>query len=149
MIQTTTFPVHVHKDEASLAAKAYMMSIVAVMAGLPLPVLNLLATAIFFFSFRKASLFIRWHAMQAMLSQLTLFVLNVPAFWWTLAIIFSDAEVNKYYIAYLLLVALLNIGEFIATLVTVHHLSKQRHVRWWFYADWCDEILKVKTSGNQ
>ncbi|WP_038031001.1 DUF4870 domain-containing protein [Thermonema rossianum] len=145
MIQVTTFPLHVHKDEASLAAKGYMMSIVAVMAGLPLPVLNLLATLIFFFSFRKDSLFVRWHAMQAMISQLTLFVVNAAAFWWTMLVVFSDAKANKYYVAYLVLAVLLNIGEFIATLITMHHLSKQRHVRWWFYADYCDEILGLQT----
>ncbi|GIV40193.1 MAG: hypothetical protein KatS3mg033_1993 [Thermonema sp.] len=145
MIKTASFPVAFHRDEASLAAKSYMMSLAALVIGLPLPIVNLLATLIFFFSFRRAHLFVRWHAMQAMLSQLTLFALNAPAFWWTVAVLFGSASPDKYYVAYLLLVLLLNVGEFIATLVTVHHLSKQRHVKWWLYGDWCDEILKVQS----
>ena len=80
------------QDDREKAANAYVMSLVALMAGLPLPIVNLLATFIFFMANRKSSYFVRWHCTQALLSQFFVFVLNTISFQWTLRILFGNLE---------------------------------------------------------
>ena len=47
------------EHEAERASNSYLMSVVAVMAGLPLPIFNLIASIIFFFGNRKSTYFVR------------------------------------------------------------------------------------------
>ncbi|HLB01317.1 MAG TPA: hypothetical protein VJO14_08025, partial [Bacteroidota bacterium] len=65
--------------ESEKASNSYLMSVVAVMAGLPFPVVNLLATAFFYAANRRARYFVRWHCMQALLSQVAMLAMNGPA----------------------------------------------------------------------
>jgi hypothetical protein len=119
--------------EAEAASNSYLMSLVAIIAGLPLPIINLFATLFFYLSNRKASYFIRWHCTQALLSQISVFFMNSFGFWWTVSIVFTDEEVSNRYIAYILAALLINIVEFIATIYAAIQTRKGVHVEWWFY----------------
>ena len=119
--------------EAEAASNSYLMSLVAIIAGLPLPIINLFATLFFYLSNRKASYFIRWHCTQALLSQISVFFMNSFGFWWTVSIVFTDEEVSNPYIAYILAALLINIVEFIATIYAAVQTRKGVHVEWWFY----------------
>ena len=55
MSETLTFPYKPDDYEAEKASNSYLMSVVAVIAGLPLPIINLVATAIFFLGNRKGT----------------------------------------------------------------------------------------------
>ena len=55
-----------HEDEKERASNCYVMSLVAVMIGLPMPIINLLATGIFYLMSRKGTFFVRWNAIQAL-----------------------------------------------------------------------------------
>ena len=48
MTQETTFAYKPTEHETEKASNSYLMSLVAVVAGLPLPIINLLATFFFF-----------------------------------------------------------------------------------------------------
>jgi uncharacterized Tic20 family protein len=119
--------------EAEAASNSYLMSLVAIIAGLPLPIINLFATLFFYLSNRKASYFIRWHCTQALLSQISVFFMNSFGFWWTVSIVFTNEEVSNPYIAYILAALLINIVEFIATIYAAVQTRKGVHVEWWFY----------------
>lgn len=134
MIDTITFPVP-SDHEAEKASNSYLMSLVAVLVGLPLPIINLLATAIFYFGNRKESYFVRWHCTQALLSQASLLAMNTVGFWWTVSILFRDGVVTNQYISYIITVILFNLIEFIATIYTAIQTRKGIHVKWWFYGD--------------
>ena len=71
------------EHEAEKASNSYLMSLIAVIAGLPLPIVNLLATLIFFLGNRKGSYFVRWHCTQALVSQASLLVMNSIHKWKT------------------------------------------------------------------
>lgn len=119
--------------ESEKASNSYLMSVVAVLAGLPLPIINLLATLLFYFGNRKSTYFVRWHCTQALLSQLTVLCMNSASFAWTMSIIFRDATVTNTYIAYMITVVLFNIGEFIATVYAAIVTRKGQHVVFWFF----------------
>ncbi|MGO2358232.1 DUF4870 domain-containing protein [Mesonia sp.] len=128
MNSTTAF---LHKEyEAEKASNSYLMSLIAIMVGLPFPIINLLATFIFYMAHSKKSYFIRWHCTQALLSQLILFFVNSIGFWWTINIIYLNAEVNSAYLIYLACLVLLNLIEFIATIYAAIETRKGKHVKW-------------------
>lgn len=121
--------------EAEKASNSYLMSLIAIIAGLPLPIINLLATGIFFLGNRKGTYFVRWHCTQALLSQASLLCINSYGFWWTISVLFTEAEATNNYIAYLLAAVLFNIVEFFATIYTAVQVRKGIHVEWLFYSD--------------
>ena len=134
MIKSITFPAP-SEHEAEKASNSYVMSLVAVLVGLPLPIINLIATFIFYMGNRKGTYFVRWHCTQALLSQASLLAINTVGFWWTVSILFKDSIVTNQYISYIISVFLFNLVEFIATIYTAIQTRKGIHVKWWFYGD--------------
>jgi uncharacterized membrane protein len=129
-------------DESEKASNSYLMSIVAVMVGLPFPVVNLLATAFFYLANRRSKRFVRWHCTQALLSQATMLSMNAPALYWTLTIIFGDATVTNLYLSYLITVVLFNLLEFIATVYAAVQTRRGRHVVWWVFGPLADAMVR-------
>ncbi len=142
MINVTKFIYEPGEHEAEKASNSYLMSLIAIIAGLPLPIINLFATLFFYIGNRKGTYFVRWHCTQALLSQVSMLFINSYAFWWTISIIFTDQTITNTYIAYLIVVIISNIAEFIATIYTAIQTRKGIHVEWWFYGDLCNSICK-------
>lgn len=130
------------EHEAEKASNSYLMSLIALIAGLPLPIINLIATLIFFLGNRKGTYFVRWHCTQALFSQLSLLFVNSYGFWWTISIIFSDEIITNKYIAYIITILLFNLTEFIATIYSAIQTRKGIHVTWWFYGNLTNLVYK-------
>lgn len=126
--------------EKERASNSYLMSLVALMVGTPLPVINMLATLFFFLANRKSTPYVRWHCTQALLSQVTIFVMNAVAFTWTMRIIFGGLYITDNYIAYMLTVLCFNIFEFIITVVAAIRVRKGLHIEWWFWGALTNEL---------
>jgi hypothetical protein len=135
MISDEKFIYQPGEHEAEKASNSYLMSLIALIAGLPFPIVNLFATLIFYFGNRKGTYFVRWHCTQALLSQLSVLPFNSFGFWWTISIIFSSETITNNYIAYIFTLIIFNVAEFIATIYTAISTRKGTHVAWWFYCD--------------
>jgi len=133
-------PTEFEKEKASTS---YLMSLLAMIAGMPLPIINLIATIVFYLQHRKSTYFIRWHCIQALLSQFTLFFFNSASFWWTLSILFGPEEISNTYISFEFLVIILNISELAGTIYSATNVRKGVHVKWWFYGELTDLICKA------
>ncbi|MCB9033592.1 MAG: DUF4870 domain-containing protein [Chitinophagales bacterium] len=142
MIHIKSFDYKPTESEDEKASNSYLMSLIALIAGLPLPIINLIATLIFYLGNKKGTYFVRWHCTQALLSQFSLLIINSVAFWWTVHIILQDTNVSNAYIAYLFTAFLYNITEFIATIYTAIQTRKGIHVEWWFYGGLTNLICK-------
>ncbi len=142
MISIEKFDYTPYDDEAEKASNSYLMSLIAIMAGLPLPIINLLATLIFYLGNLKSTFFVRWHATQALLSQISLLVMNSAAFWWTINILIQESDMTTPYISYMLTAFIFNLVEFIATIYTAIQTRKGIHVKWWFYGELTDHLCK-------
>lgn len=116
--------------EAESAANSYLMSLLVIMVGLPFPLINLVATFFFYVAQKKRSYFVRWHCMQALLSQIPLFVVNCILFWWTVRSVIGWVSFSSLYFSYLFTVLLFNLIDFIATVYTVVRVRKGCHVEW-------------------
>ena len=132
--------------EAEKASNGYLMSLIAIMGGLPMPIINLLASIFYYLNYKKESLFVRWHCTQAILAQLSVFIFNSTAFYWTMRIIFSDTEISNYYISFIIHIILLNIVEFISTMYTAIQTRKGHHVQMWIFSNLTDRIFKIKSK---
>ncbi len=130
------------EHEAEKASSSYLMSLVAVVAGLPLPIINLIATFIFYMGNRKGTYFVRWHCTQALLSQLSMLFINSYGFWWTVSIVVSTETLSNNYISYMIAAVLFNLTEFIATIYSAIQTRKGIHVKWLFYGNLTDLICK-------
>ncbi|PKQ63974.1 hypothetical protein BZG02_08150 [Labilibaculum filiforme] len=136
------FPYEVQEHEAEKASNSYVISLAAMVVGLPLPIFNLIATFFFFIANRKESYFVRWHCTQALLSQFSLLFVNSFGFWWTVAILFDSQPITNHYISYLITAFLLNLAEFTTSIYTAVNTRKGIHVSWWFYGEITNLICK-------
>jgi len=142
MINITKFNYEPGEHEAEKASNSYLMSLIALIVGLPLPIINLLATLIFYLGNRKGTYFVRWHCTQALLSQLSMLFINSFGFWWTISIIFTEETITSKYIAYMIVALVFSLSEFIATIYTAIQTRKGIHVEWWFYGNLTNLICK-------
>jgi hypothetical protein len=133
MINKGKFIYEPSEHESETASSSYLMSLIAILGGFPLPIINLVATLFFFLGNRKSTYFVRWHCTQALLAQLTMFFINSYGFWWTISIIFSNELISNGYIAYVILAIIYNLAEFLTTIYTAVQTRKGIHVEWWFY----------------
>jgi uncharacterized membrane protein len=124
------------------ASNGYLMSLIVLMVGLPLPIVNFLATLFFFIGNRKSNYFVRWHCIQALLAQASLFMMNSAGLYWTLNIIFGSKSVSNTYIAYLITVILFNAVEFFAFMHAAIVVRQGKHVQWFFYGTFTNVLCR-------
>lgn len=144
MIHIKKFSYEPGEHESETASSGYLMSLIAIVVGLPLPIINLIATFIFYLGNRKSTYFVRWHCTQALLSQLSMLFVNSFGFWWTFSIIFSEETITNEYIAYIIAALIFNVTEFIVTIYTAIQTRKGIHIEWWLYGPLTHLICKSK-----
>jgi len=142
MISTEKFMYTPSEHEAEKASNSYIMSLIAIMGGLPLPIINLLATLIFYLGNRKSTYFVRWHCTQALLSQFFLLPFNSAGFWWTISIIFTPETLSSKYIAYIITILIFNLIEFVGTIYSAIVTRKGQHIEWWVIGGLTNLICK-------
>jgi hypothetical protein len=157
-------PVFIHPNEYEQASRSYLMAVVAVIAGLPFPIINLFASIGYYLAHRKSSYFIRWHCIQATIGQALLIPFNSVAVAWTLGVIFGGrgffgiTEIPKryfadnasifddysgatlYYWLYITFIVLLNVTEFIVVIYTSSRVKKGENIRWFGIAQLTDKL---------
>lgn len=138
----TNFAYKPNDSEAEKASNSYLMSVVAIIIGLPLPIVNLLATLMFFIINRNSTYFVRWHCTQALLSQFSMLLANSAAFWWTISIVFGKEQATSNYVAYIITVFIFNVIEFAATIYTAIQTRKGNHIQWWLYGNLTNLICR-------
>ena len=140
---SSSFTYHPTESEAEKASNSYLMSLIAIMVGFPLPIINLMATLFFYIANRKSTYFVRWHCTQALLSQLSLFVINTIGFWWTVSVLVrEDEHISNPYLAYVITVFVFNVFEMAITIAAAIKTRKGHHVSWWFYGSLTQMICK-------
>jgi uncharacterized membrane protein len=120
-------PDEVPKREREDAMGAYFMMFAALAAGLPLPMLNLIASIIYLNVNKTKSRFVHFHALQSLWSQLPTTLLNMGFMYWTLQIwVFDNYEYNDYYKGYVGMVILANLLYVIFSIVGAVRARKGR-----------------------
>lgn len=133
---------HPSESEKEKAANSYLMSLMAAMVGLPLPIVNMLATVIFYLANRKRTYYVRWHCTQALISQIPLYFTNTVLFWWTVRLLLGYESLTSFYFAYLFTVVLFNVIDYVATIYSAVKVRKGEQVEWYVYGGLTDLICK-------
>lgn len=128
------------EDEAEKASSSYLMSMMAMAVGVALPIVNLIATLIFYLGNRRATYFVRWHCTQALLSQASMVPVNSVGIGWALAILLTDRVVTNAFIAYVLAALLINAMELVMTIRSAILTRRGQHVSWFFYGPLTDRL---------
>lgn len=128
------------------AMGAYLMMFAALAAGLPLPILNLIAAVIYYYVNKGKSRFVKFHALQSLYSQVPTTLMNAGLVFWTFRIIFNEgsfrssdvfmegfATVSELYWGYLWVVVAANLLYVIFSLVGATKARKGRFYYFLFF----------------
>lgn len=110
-------PEEISTREREDAMGSYLMMFAAIAVGLPLPIINLIASIIYYFINRSKSLFVKFHAMQSLLSQAPTSLFNALGVFWGVRIIFYGAEFSNLFKGYLAFIIVVNIIYVIFSLI--------------------------------
>jgi uncharacterized membrane protein len=121
-IQDNYYPLPQPSDlttrEKEDAMGAYLMMFASIGAGLPLPIINLIASIVYYYINKSNSRFIRFHSLQSLISQIPVTLLNAVLVFWTIRIIiYSSIEFDQLYFGYLATVVISNFIYFIFSII--------------------------------
>jgi uncharacterized BrkB/YihY/UPF0761 family membrane protein len=102
-------PDEISKREKEDAMGAYLMMFAALGAGLPLPMINLIASIVYYYVNRGKSRFVRFHLIQSLWSQLPVTLLNGALVVWTVRIFYTQGEFGRTFMGLLFAAVLFNI----------------------------------------
>lgn len=144
-------PQQITETERENGSNAYLMTLVAAIAGLPLPIINLIACIIFAFSIKRKSDFVRFHILQATVSQLCLVAMNSVLFTWTLRIIFTDLQVSASWAGYLFAAVFINLLDYISNIRAAIAARKGQHYFMSFFGwlSWVIVYSKKPRSADE
>ena len=131
-------PDEIPKREREDAMGAYLMMFAAWGVGLPLPLLNLVAAIIYFFTNKKTSRFVSFHAYQSLLTQIPTSIVNASAVAWALTLFLKDYHLNTYgyadlFWSYIVFVVLLNLVYMVFSIVACIRARKGRFYYFWVF----------------
>ena len=149
MIEETTPKPQICDEDAEKASFAYLMSTIVLIVGLPFPIINMIATIIFYIANRKKTYFVRFHCLQSMLSQIFVIAMNTVGIWWTVSVIFWSSQITDAYLAYMITIGGFNILEFIASLYAAIMTRKKQDVRFWFFGPIIEHYCKTDTAKQE
>ncbi len=119
-------PSDITEREKDDAMGAYLMMFASLAIGLPIPVLNLVASIIYFFVNRKTSPFVAFHAFQALLTHIPVVLLNAGVVAWLITNLVTHAPSWPGFFWYLFFSVLINLAYIIWSIVALVHASKGR-----------------------
>jgi len=120
-------PEEVPLREREDAMGAYLMMFAAMGAGLPLPIINLIAAVIYYYINKSNSRFVNFHSYQAMISQFPTSIMNAVGTFWAIRIAISDDwELNNVFIGYVIMVVIANLLYIIFSIIAAIKARKGR-----------------------
>lgn len=109
-------------DEISIREKedamgAYLMMFAAIGAGLPLPIINLIAAIIYYHINKAKSRFVRFHSHQALISTIPTTLINAGVMFWGIRILFFGWTFSNNFKGYLGAAIIANLAYFVIGII--------------------------------
>lgn len=105
-------PEEIPVEEREDAMGGYFMMFASLAAGLPLPIINMIAAVIYYYINRNKSRFIHFHSLQSLLSQLPTSLMNAVLVFWVIRILYFDWEFDDIIKGYAITVVVANLFYF-------------------------------------
>ena len=141
-------PEEISEREKEDAMGAYLMMFAAVAIGLPLPVINLIASVIYYFINRKKSRFIHFHSLQALLSQIPTTLINWALVIWAVSIFFTDLTLSDSFWAYAVFAGVSTLLYFIYSLIAAFKARQGKFYYFLLFGKMAYEMVYKIKEGN-
>jgi uncharacterized Tic20 family protein len=126
-------PEEISIREREDAMGAYFMMFAAIAAGLPLPIINLIAAIIYYFVNKGKSLFVKFHALQSLISQIPTSLINASCVFWGVRIIFFGAQFSNLFKGYLVFIIILNVTYIVFCMIAAVKARKGKFFYFFFF----------------
>jgi len=127
-------PEELTNKEKDDAMGGYLMMFAALAVGLPLPIINLIASIVYYYTNKTNSRFVRFHTYQAMISQLPLTLLNAICVAWALRIFVATSwYITPEFTGYAMMLAVANLVYIIFGIISAIKASKGRMYYYWIF----------------
>jgi uncharacterized membrane protein len=141
-------PEEISEREKEDAMGAYLMMFAAVAIGLPLPVINLIASVIYYFINRKKSRFIHFHSLQALLSQIPTTLINWALVIWAVSIFFTDLTLSDSFWAYAVFAGVSTLLYFIYSLIAAFKARQGKFYYFLLFGKMAYEVVYKVRKGD-
>lgn len=115
-------------DEKDVITNSYLMSLAVFVTTMPIPVINLVANLYFYFSHRKSTYAVRWHALNSLFTQIPLFFINSFTWYVVWQIVWGEIKISNWIIAYLSIAVMLNIMEIISSIICCLKIQRDKEI---------------------
>lgn len=150
--QPGEIPVRERED----AMGAYLMMFAAIGAGLPLPIINLIAAIIYYYLNKSKSRFVHFHALQSLLSQAPTTLMNAALIFWTLnRLFYQDCGFRSCpywdeYVGYIGVAVIANILYFVFSIIAAVRARQGRMYYLVFFGKLSyHHVFRVRENENQ
>ncbi|MDR1562952.1 MAG: DUF4870 domain-containing protein [Dysgonamonadaceae bacterium] len=138
--ETSSKPI-ILDDEAEKASFAYLMSMLIVIIGIPLPIINVIGSIFFYIANRKKTYFVRFHAMQSMLLHIAVILVNSVGLFWSISVLTGHAAASNLYFSYIATAIICNIIEIVTALYAAIETRKKKDIKILFFGALSESIL--------
>jgi uncharacterized membrane protein len=121
-------PDEIPEREREDAMAAYLMMFASLAIGLPIPLVNLVASVIYFLVNRKSSLFVAFHSLQALLTHIPVVLLNAGLVGWLVVNLVLKAEFLPGFFWYMFFTILTNLAYIVWSIVALIRAHKGRFI---------------------
>jgi uncharacterized membrane protein len=121
-------PDEIPEREKEDAMAAYLMMFASLAIGLPIPLVNLIASVIYFLVNRKSSRFVAFHSLQALLTHIPVVLLNAGLVGWLIANLVTQAIFWPAFFWYMSFTILINVGYIVWSIIALVHARKGRFI---------------------
>lgn len=144
-------PEEIPLREREDAMGSYLMMFAALAAGLPLPIINLLAAIIYFYMNRSKSKFVHFHALHSLLAQIPTTLLNAGLVFWAIRIfLLKSIERTDVFIGYFWMVVIANLLYFIFSLIAAVKARKGRFYYFLFFGRYAyEKVYAIKEESSK
>ena len=126
-------PEEINTRERDDAMGSYFMMFATTAIGLPMPILNLIASVVYYYVNKSKGRFVQFHILQSLYSQIPVTALTTGLFIWTIRNLVGYQVFTELYWAYLTLTAIVVIIYFIFSIVAAIQSNKGQFYYFLFF----------------
>lgn len=110
-------PEEIETREREDASGAYLMMFATTALGLPLPIINMIASIVYYFVNRSKGRFVQFHALQSMYSQLIVTAINSYLVIWAIVNLVDNNPFTNYFWGLAIAAGIFNLIYFIFSII--------------------------------
>lgn len=134
------------KEDASFA---YLIPFVTLVAGLPLPIVNLLVSLGYMWHVRRKPPFVRFHALQSLLTTIPVVLINAGLVFIVVSVFFRGTAFEPWHGGYLLAAIIFNLVEFVFNIYAAIHARRGELFFFWGFGEFAYESVDWQVDAHE